>query len=124
MLQFRNLDAYRYAVALLEVVFAISADVPPPHLGVAEGLQRAALAVLRALAEAHHRQPDNRAEARLCYAHARGSAFECVALVDTLERVRAVSAGEAARAREILTRVIAMLCRLEGEATAAPPPCG
>jgi four helix bundle protein len=117
MLQFRKLDAYRYAVALLEVVFDLSHDVPRPHQPAADHLQRAALAVLRALAEAHHRQPDNRAEARHCYGHARGCAFECVALLDTLERLRAITPADATRARELLTRVIAMLCHLEAETT-------
>jgi four helix bundle protein len=121
MLQFRNLDAYRYAVALLEMTFTICHDVlHPPHL-LAERLQGAALAVLRALAEAHHRQAANRAEACHCYGLARGSAFECVGLLDTLERLRAVTVPDATRAREVLTRVIAMLCHLEGEAARPPP---
>src|SRR4051812_28175416 len=113
MLQLRKLDAYRYAVALLEVAFAASDDVPRPHHALADRLQRAALAVLRALAEAHHQHPLTRREARHCYGCARGSAFECVGLVDALEHQRAVSPEEAARVREILTRVIAMLCHLE-----------
>jgi hypothetical protein len=118
MLQWRKLDAYRYAVALLETASAVCDEVPRPQRRLADQLEGAALAVLRALAEAHHLQPDDRAGARYGYGCARGSCFDCVALLDTLERARAVSGSDAARVRELLTRVIGMVCRLEGEAAA------
>jgi four helix bundle protein len=117
MLDFRKLDAYRYAVALLELVSTLVDEIPAPQRCLGECLGRAALALLRSLAEGSHRQPSNRAEARHCYAVARVSAFECVGLVDTLDRVRAVAAEDAARTREVLSRLVAMLSRLEAEAT-------
>jgi four helix bundle protein len=116
MLDFRKLDGYRYALSLLELTSALGEDVPPPHRRLAGELVRAALGVLRGLAEGSHREPVDRGEARHCYALARVSAFECVGIVDALERARVVSAEDAARVREVLTRLVAMLCRLEGQA--------
>jgi four helix bundle protein len=115
MLEFRKLDAYRYAVALLGLVAGLVDRVPRPQRGLADQLGRAALVVLRTLAEGHHRQRGDRPEARHCYAFARGATFECVGLVDTLETMRAIPGEDAARAREILSRLLAMLTRLEGE---------
>ena len=117
MLDFRKLDAYRYAVALLELVATLVDEIPRSQQCLGEHLGRAALCLLRSLAEGSHRQPTNPAEARHCYAIARASAFECVGLVDTLDRVRAVSGENAARTREVLSRLVAMLSRLEAEAS-------
>jgi hypothetical protein len=141
MLDFRKLDAYRYAVALLELVSTLVDEIPRPQLGLGECLGRAALSLLRSLAEGSHRQPTGaepsegsalpamgsggepayalrarRAEAGHCYAIARASAFECVGLIDTLDRMRAVSGEDAARTREVLSRLVAMLSRLEADA--------
>jgi hypothetical protein len=117
MLDFRKLDAYRYAVALLGLVSTLVDEVPRPQCRLGEYLGRAALALLRSLAEGSHRQPANRAEARHCYAIARACAFECVGLVDTLDRMRAVSGENAARTREVLSRLVAMLSQLEAAAS-------
>jgi four helix bundle protein len=112
MLDFRKLDVYRYAVALLELAAAFAEEIPRPQRTLADRLGRAALSVVRAIAEGSTREPDNQPEARHCYAFARGSAFECVALVDALESQRALPSHDATRAREVLTRVISMLCTL------------
>jgi four helix bundle protein len=117
MLDFRKLDAYRYAVSLLELVSTLVDDIPRLQRGLGDNLGRAALSLLRSLAEGSHRQATSRSEARHCYAFARASAFECVGMVDTLERLRAVSTDDAARTREVLCRLVAMLSRLEGEAS-------
>src|SRR5256885_11981798 len=90
MLDFRKLDAYRYAVALLELVSLLADEVPRPQRALASELLRAALSVLRSLAEGSHRQPASRPEARHCYGFARGSVFDCIGLVDTLANLRAI----------------------------------
>jgi four helix bundle protein len=116
MLGFRKLDAYRYSVALLELASALADEVPRPQRRLADQLGRTALCVLRTLAEGSHRQHAAPAEARACYALARASAFECAGVLDALELARAIPGEDAVRGREVVTRVVAMLCRLEGEA--------
>src|SRR5216110_3545994 len=116
MLDFRKLDAYRYAVALLELMSRLADEVPRPQRALATEMLRAALSVLRSLAEGSHRQPASRPEARHCYGFARGSVFDCIGLVDTLENLRAISGEDAARGREVLARLLALLCRLEADA--------
>jgi hypothetical protein len=121
MLEFRKTDAYRYGVALLELATAVAGAVPAAHRCLGDHLWGAALAVVRGLVEGLHRAPTAPGEARLCYGLARATTFDCVALLDTLERLRAVSADDAGRMREVLRRVLALVCALEGEARPPDP---
>jgi four helix bundle protein len=52
--------------------------------------------------------PEDR-EARRFFAIARGSALECAAIVDALAAMRFVLADQAARAYELLERIVSML---------------
>ena len=110
MLHFHKLDSYRYAVAFLDLASAIADDTPLRQRSLAADLRRSALALPVAIAGASG--PATHEDRRQFRDLARTSALECAALVDALQGVRAVSFDDAQRAREVLTRVLAMVQRL------------
>jgi hypothetical protein len=110
-LSFRKADPHRYAVAFLELAATITAQVPRPQRRLADHLLRAALSLPVCIAAAHGRGPP---DAHPYQSAAEVSALTCVVAVDALRGLRAVEADDAARALELLTRVVAMLSRSEG----------
>ncbi len=92
-----RLDCYRLAVEFHRMV----ADLAPRGSGLGDQLRRAAASIALNLAEGHGRM--TRAEQARFTLIARGSALECLAILDLLE-------GEAGvcDARRVLVRVVQM----------------
>jgi four helix bundle protein len=107
------LDAERlhvYDVALefhaVATVLAARADAI-----VRDQLRRASLSCVLNIAEGAGQR--SRPQKRNLYAVARGSAMECAAIVDVLCVGGAVPVEDAARARQLLVRVVQMLTKLD-----------
>ncbi len=90
-----RLDCYRLAVEFHRMV----ADLAPRGSGLGDQLRRAAASIALNLAEGHGRL--TRAEQARFTLIARGSALECLAILDLLEGEAGVSA-----ARRVLVRVV------------------
>jgi len=112
MFGFQKLDVYRCAVTFLGVASTMAERVPRGQGALADQLRRAALSVPLNIAEGSGRGTMDDREARRFYTIARGSALECAAIVDAMETLRFVLAGEATRARELLGRIVSMLSRM------------
>lgn len=92
-----RLDCYRLAVEF----HRLSADLAPHGSGLGDQLRRAAASIVLNLAEGHGRL--TRAEQARFTAIARGSALECLAVLDLLA---GDTRTEAVAARQVLVRVI------------------
>jgi four helix bundle protein len=112
MFGFQGLDVYRCAVRFLGVASSLAEQVPRGHGDLADQLRRAALSIPLNIAEGSGKGTPDHADARRFFAIARGSALECAAIVDALEVIDPQSATDAAKARELLERVVAMLSRM------------
>ncbi|HEY3815762.1 MAG TPA: four helix bundle protein [Polyangiaceae bacterium] len=109
MLGFQRLDAYRCAVEFLAVSANLSARVPRGHGDLADQLRRAALSIPLNIAEGSGKGDR---DAFRFYRIARGSALECVAVLDAMEALKLVEREEIADGLELLERVVAMLTKL------------
>ncbi len=112
MFGFQGLDVYRCAVKFLGVAYSLAEQVPRRNGDLAAQLRRAALSIPLNIAEDSGKGTPDRAEAGPCFAIARGSAIECAALIDALEVIDPQIATDAARARELLEGIVAMLSRM------------
>jgi four helix bundle protein len=112
MFGFQKLDVYRCAVAFLGMASELAERVPRGHGALSDQLRRAALSVPLNIAEGSGKSTMEDREARRFYAIARGSALECAAIVDVLQALQFVPAGEAGHAHELLERVVSMLTKM------------
>ena len=107
------LDAERlhvYAVAL-ELNAAAALVLPVVSRVVRDQLERAALSVVLNVAEGAGRH--SRRQKRYHYGVARGSAAECVAVADVLDRGALAGSLDVACVRRLAIRCVQMLSRLE-----------
>ena len=110
MLSFQKLDVYRCAIEFLALSIRFPADLPKGHSALVDQLRRAALSVPLNIAEAAGRVSD--ADVARHYGIARGSAMECVAIVDVLQVLGAIDRQRHASGLELLERVVSMLTKL------------
>jgi four helix bundle protein len=101
-----RLDAY--AVALEFAAFAAGLRVRPASL--ADQLERASVSIPLNVAEGVGRA--STADQARVFAIARGSALECVAVLDVLQARGALAAEDHADGRRLLARLVAMLTGL------------
>jgi four helix bundle protein len=111
MLGFQRLDVYRCAVQFLALSSSLAGKIPRGHGEFADQLRRAALSVPLNIAEGSGK--GDRDAVRF-YRIARGSALECVAVIDAMEALGFVegACAEVGQGRELLERVVAMLTKL------------
>jgi len=105
----RKLDAYNVA---LEFQFVAQAVLPFCTSSLRDQLERAALSILLNVAEGAGRRA--RKDKARFFAIARGSAFECSAVLDVLYLRGLVAAREYDRGQRLVTRLGQMLTRLQG----------
>ena len=109
MLDHEKLDVYQCAIEFLEVAFAIVSRLPRGHAALADQLRRAATSIPLNIAEAAGKaSPQERTH---FHAIARGSAMECGAIMDVV-RLLKVAEPEVIRAKDLLTRAVAMLSKM------------
>lgn len=107
------LDAERLDVYAVALEFNMTATVLAARADavVRDQLRRASLSCVLNIAEGAGQR--SRAQKRHVYGIARGSAFECAAIVDGLRIRGLVSADEATSARALVVRLVQMLTKLD-----------
>ena len=110
MLSFQTLDVYRCAIDFLALSDRLLSALPRGQASLSDQLRRAAMSIPLNIAEAQGRagNPD---KARV-YAIARGSAMECVAILDVCLALRLIDEAAYGPASEMLERVVAMLTKM------------
>jgi four helix bundle protein len=110
MLDHEKLDVYQSSIRLLSLAVEIIDALPRGHATVADQLRRAAMSIPLNIAEGSGKRSD--ADRRRFRQMARGSAYECGALLDVLQASRAVGPEAHARAKEMVGRLVSMLTKL------------
>ena len=109
-LDFEKLDVYRCAIEFLALAVQIASRMPRGHADLRDQLRRASTSIPLNIAEASGKtSADERAHH---HAIARGSAFECSAILDVLVLLGASSAESAKVGKELVSRIVSMLTRM------------
>jgi len=109
-LDFEKLDVYRCAVEFLALAVRITTHMPRGHADLKDQLRRASSSIPLNIAEASGKT--GTADRANFHAIARGSAFECAAILDVLLRFGAVGPEEAEQGKALLSRVVSMLSKM------------
>src|ERR1044071_9604187 len=105
MLSFQNLPVYQRSIDFLAFVMEVIAELPKGHAELADQLLRAAQSQPRNIAEgAGRRTPVDQAR---FYTHARGSAMEAAAALDTMRVMKVVTDSNYTRGIELLEGIVA-----------------
>jgi four helix bundle protein len=109
-LDHEKLDVYKCSLEFFALTLRVLPRLPRGELEIRDQLRRAALSISLNIAEGTGKPtPADRARD---HAIARGSAMECGALLDVCRLAGLVSAEEAARAKALLVRIVAMLTKM------------
>ncbi len=109
-LDFERLDVHRCAIDFLTLAVRIASHMPRGHSDLRDQLRRASSSIPLNIAEACGKTGN--ADRANFHAIARGSAFECAAILDVLQRFGAVAPEEVEEAKVLLSRVVAMLSKM------------
>ena len=111
VLAHERLDCYRLALEFLELAEQLTRRLPRTKGQLGDQLARASEGLVLCIAEsagAEHKS----AEQRRYFRAARGSAFECSAILDIC-RIRKIGSAELlSRGRNLLVRIVRMLTKL------------
>ena len=110
VLSFQRLRVYQRSIEFLALVMEVIAELPKGHAELADQLLRAAQSQPRNIAEGAGRRTG--ADQARFYAHARGSAMEAAAALDTMRVMRLVSSSRYDRGIDLLEGVVAMLTKM------------
>jgi four helix bundle protein len=110
ILDFERLDVYRCAIDFLTLVVRITGRMPRGHADLRDQLRRASSSIPLNIAEGTGKV--SVAERAHFHATARGSAFECAAVLDVLGRFGAVAAEDVDEGKALLSRIAAMLSKM------------
>jgi four helix bundle protein len=110
MLDYERLDAYQCALQFAARAFGILQALPRGHSELADQLKRATISVPLNIAEGAGKTSE-RERARY-HAIARGSAMECAAVIDLLKLQQLVEPQQAAEAKALSVRLVAMLSKM------------
>jgi four helix bundle protein len=110
LLDFERLDVYRCAIDFLALSVRVAAHLPRGYAELRDQLRRASSSIPLNIAEACGKTSD--ADRAHFYAIARGSAFECAAILEVLVRFGAVVSDDVEQGKTLLSRVIAMLSKM------------
>jgi len=109
-LDFERLDVYRCAIDFLALAVRITTHMPRGHGDLRDQLRRASTSIPLNVAEACGKT-GNADRARF-HAVARGSAFECAAILDVLLRFGVVAPEDVEQGKSLLSRIVAMLSKM------------
>lgn len=110
MLSFQKLRVYQQAIEFLAFAVGVIEEVPRGHAELKDQLLRAAQSQPRNIAEGAGRR--TAVDQARFYAHARGSAMEAAAALDTMLVMKLVTDTTHARGLAILEGVVAMLTKM------------
>src|SRR5213075_117384 len=110
MLSFQKLRVYQRSIEFLAVALEIIGDLPKGHAELADQLLRAAQSQPRNIAEGAGRRTT--VDQARFYTHARGSAMEAAAALDTMRVMKVMTESNYARGIELLEAIVAMLTKI------------
>ncbi len=110
MLSFKKLRVYQSSIEFLALVIEVLETLPKGHSELADQLLRAAQSQPRNIAEGAGRRTASD-QARF-YAHARGSAMEAAAALDTMRVMKLVADASYGRGIDLLEGIVAMLTKM------------
>lgn len=110
MLSFQKLRVYQRSIEFLALVLDVINALPKGHAELADQLLRAAQSQPRNIAEGAGRRT-TLDQARF-YTHARGSAMESAAALDTIRVMNLVDEATYARGIDLLEGIVAMLTKM------------
>ena len=106
----RNFDVYNRVIEFLACPHKVLDTLPKGYSGLKDQLRRASLSVALNVAEGAGKI--SATDQRRYYAIARGSAFECLALLDACNILNLVTTENLKPGLDLIERVIAMLTKL------------
>ncbi len=109
-LDFERLDVYRCAIDFLGLAVRVTAHMPRGQADLRDQLRRASSSIPLNIAEACGKTGS--ADRAHFHAIARGSAFECAAILDVLQRFGAVAPDDVEEGKTLITRVVSMLSKM------------
>jgi four helix bundle protein len=110
MLSFQKLHVYQRSIEFLALAMDVIAELPKGHAELADQLLRAAQSQPRNIAEGAGRRT-NVDQARF-YTHARGSAMEAAAALDTMRVMKLIEERYYLRGIELLEAIVSMLTKM------------
>ena len=110
MLSFQRLRVYQRSIEFLALALEIISDLPRGHAELADQLLRAAQSQPRNRAEGAGRRTS--VDQARFYTHARGSAMEAAAALDTMRVMKLMTDPRYVRGIELLEGIVAMLTKM------------
>ena len=105
-----KLDVYRLALDFVGWAFSLCSDLSGPHRHARDQLIRASQSIPLNIAEGNGKR--SRADRQRFWGIARGSAFECAAVLDVLLECKAVPPQLTEPGKETLHRIVSMLTKM------------
>ena len=109
MLSFQKLNVYQRSIEFLALTMEVLGNLPKGHSELADQLLRAAQSQPRNIAEGAGRR--TAVDQARFYTHARGSAMEAAAALDTMRVMKLVADTTYAQGMELLEAIVAMLTK-------------
>ena len=110
MLSFQKLRVYQRSIEFLALAMEVIGNLPKGHSELADQLLRAAQSQPRNIAEGAGRR--TAVDQARFYTHARGSAMEAAAALDTMRVMKLVADTTYARGMDLLEAIVAMLTKM------------
>ena len=110
MLSFQKLRVYQRSIEFLALAMEVISNLPKGHAELADQLVRAAQSQPRNIAEGAGRRTT--VDQARFYTHARGSAMEAAAALDTMRVMKLIDENRYAAGIELLEGIVAMLTKM------------
>ena len=110
MLSFQELRVYQRSIEFGALAIEIIGELPKGHAELADQLLRAAQSQPRNIAEGAGRRTS--VDQARFYTHARGSAMQAAAALDTMRVMKLITEVTHARGIELLEGIVAMLTKM------------
>jgi len=110
MLSFQKLRVYQRSIDFLALAIEIIGELPKGHAELADQLLRAAQSQPRNIAEGAGRR--TAVDQARFYVHARGSAMEAAAALDTMRVMKLITEAAYARGIDLLEGIVAMVTKM------------
>jgi four helix bundle protein len=110
MLYHERLDVYHCAIEFLAFAYSIIDTIPRGYGSLADQLKRASISIPLNIAEGAGKTTV--ADQSRFYAHARGSAMECSAILDVLRVINTVAEQRLNTGKNLLIRIVSMLSKM------------
>lgn len=110
LFDFERLDIYRCAIEFLTLAIRVTARMPRGQADLRDQLRRASTSIPLNIAEASGKT--GVADRAHFHAIARGSALECAAILDVLQRLNAIANEDVELGKHLLSRIVSMLSKM------------